>query len=249
LWDPVRGLRDLVRPADDPDSGSVASAMSGDGRYAVGWQARRGQDVFLRWDTQTLAVEALTLRDGSGQLLSGQVTDTNQDGQVVVGRAMGPVGGTRPVIWTSNGLEFIGPANGYARRTTADGVVVCGSSASLGGTAWLWTPGLGTVNLVDFLRDDHGLVVPGAGYGQIYGVSDDGRAFCGTGSPTPYYIRLAAARPADFNRDETVDFLDLIDYTDCFEGRHLLPASSADLNHDGITDFFDYIQFIDEFGG
>ena len=104
------------------------------------------------------------------------------------------------------------------------------------------------LTLVDFLRDDHGLTVPGASYGQIYGVSDDGRAFCGSGATSSWYVRLAAARPADFNRDEMVDFLDLMDFTDCFEGRHLLPVSSADLNHDGITDFFDYIQFIDDFG-
>ncbi|MBU6412006.1 MAG: hypothetical protein KGS45_00910 [Planctomycetes bacterium] len=49
--------------------------------------------------------------------------------------------------------------------------------------------------------------------------------------------------PADFNRDQVVDFFDYLDFVDALATQH--PA--ADYNLDGIIDFFDYLDFVADF--
>ena len=56
-------------------------------------------------------------------------------------------------------------------------------------------------------------------------------------------IRIASACAADFNRDNSVDFFDYLDFVDAFSSGN--PA--ADFNSDGSIDFFDYLDFVDAF--
>jgi hypothetical protein len=49
---------------------------------------------------------------------------------------------------------------------------------------------------------------------------------------------------ADFNDDGFVDFFDVNDFTDCFDGVACPDGKTSDFNGDGFTDFFDYEDFI-----
>ncbi len=46
--------------------------------------------------------------------------------------------------------------------------------------------------------------------------------------------------PADFNRDNTVDIFDYLDFVDAFRAE----TFEADFNFDGVIDFFDYLDFL-----
>ena len=144
-----------------------------------------------------------------------------------------------------------GDSGGTSQDLSADGRTVVGSSELASPhtvRATLYTEGLGLVSLQDWLSNQFGLELPGWTLSSAVGVSDDGLTIVGEDvSGKGWMIRLPAARPADFNLDRFVDFLDLADFLDCFEGNSVLPVSSADLNHDGFTDFFDLIEFLDEF--
>ncbi len=48
---------------------------------------------------------------------------------------------------------------------------------------------------------------------------------------------------ADFNRDNTVDLFDYLDFVEAFANA----AAIADFNRDGIVDFFDYLDFVNMF--
>jgi dienelactone hydrolase len=53
-------------------------------------------------------------------------------------------------------------------------------------------------------------------------------------------LRVRAFCPSDFNRDETVDFFDYLD----FVGEFAAESAAADFNGDGSVDFFDYLDFV-----
>lgn len=248
VWDAVNGYRDL--PPAPGTTGGLVGAISGDGRYAFGSTQLGADGQFTRWDLSTGAIDSLPLHDGAGSPLTGLVWDCNHDGSIVVGYGSDGVqgGGLRALMWTSTGLEYMGGLNGAAFRVSDTGQTVVGHARINGPSeAFMWTPALGAVGLKQYLHDFHGLDLPDVELSHAYGVSADGRTMAGWGSPTDWVVRLPAARSSDFNRDELVDFVDLADYLNCFDGTHLLPPSSADLNRDGITDFFDLIEFLDDF--
>lgn len=243
FWSP-EGFHDLGAP--DLGGFGFVTCLSHDGRFAVGFTGGADGGYFLRWDCRTLAVEVLRLADGHSPLL-GTPNAVNQDGSVVVGSASpnAPGQGIRPVMWTSQGLQNFDAGAGSAKCVSADGRVVLGQGRypnPIG--SWIATPAIPPTSLKAYLAEYHGLVLaPNIDLSGPVAISDDGRTFCG---PT-WLVRLADARPADFNRDEFVDFIDLADFLDCFDGRSILPPSSADLNRDGMTDFFDIIEFLDDF--
>lgn len=50
--------------------------------------------------------------------------------------------------------------------------------------------------------------------------------------------------PADFNRDQAVDFADYDAFVTCFEGDACPQGKSADFNRDDSVDLFDYDEFV-----
>ena len=115
--------------------------------------------------------------------------------------------------------------------------------------AIIHTFGAGTVTLAEYLSFFGASYAPGD-FRVAMGISDSGNVIMGRGGMLPYWVVITPPLGrGDFNVDQFVDFHDLSDYLDCFEGLGPLPVSSADLNRDGITDFFDLIEFYDRFGG
>jgi hypothetical protein len=53
--------------------------------------------------------------------------------------------------------------------------------------------------------------------------------------------------PADINADGFVDFFDVLEFSDCFEGGRCPAGSTPDFNADGFIDFFDFDDFTREF--
>lgn len=58
-------------------------------------------------------------------------------------------------------------------------------------------------------------------------------------------LQLRAFCPSDFNRDETVDFFDYLDFVSEFAAE----SAAADFNADGSVDFFDYLDFVAALAG
>ena len=244
-WNDANGVWDLL-PPEGVDRG-IVSVISGDGRFAVGSGGVGENGAYVRWDLQSGTAEALSLPAVPGDRLIGFPEDCNTDGSIIVGLSINTSQGHErgAVMWTVNGLEIIGTgANTRATAVSGDGLVVGGWQDS---TSWLQTPGIGRTAIGEFLSSHYSFTPP-INLSRLRSISEDGRTIMGGYiSVRGWIIRLPQSRPADFNRDRHVDFADLADYIDCFEGNHLLPVSSADLNRDGITDFFDLMQFMDDF--
>lgn len=247
VWD-SNGVTDLFPPVD-AGRGSI-TAISGNGRYAIGAGAIDDNGAYIRWDLQNNSAETLHLIDSNNAPLRGLPFDVNYEGDIVVGVAHDsvPGGGTKAIMWTVNGQEFLGGVNSRATAVNGDGTVV-GGWMSTPYDSWISTPGVSPMSLVSYLSTYHSYTAP-AQLRRLVAISDDGLTIVG-GYPgvQGWVIRLPQPQLADFNRDEQVDFHDLSDFLDCFEGSHLLPTTSADLNRDGFTDFFDLIEFLDRFDG
>lgn len=241
VWREGFGVADLLGPAN-----SFIMCLSEDKRFAVGFAGVVPSTAqILRWDLETGAHESLILHDNSGNVLRGQARDVSADGSIIVGGSSDfePGNGTMPFMWTTQGQQTIGNVTGEAIGVSADGLVVVGHTSTIR-RAWIYTEGLGVLDLKQFLRDYHNLNLPSSvTLGSVYGISADGRTILGSS----WIVKLGPALLSDFNRNEYVDFTDLLDFLDCFEGRHILPVSSADINHDGITDLFDLLDFMDNF--
>jgi probable HAF family extracellular repeat protein len=163
---------------------SVATAVSDDGSFAVGWN----QHLFAttqeatRWDTLT----------GQAQLLGFVIqplsfaTDVSGDGSVVIGygsatHVLGQPQLDRGFRWTqASGMQSLGDLPGgaefsVAEGISADGAIIVGQSASaLGKEAFRWTEGSGLVGLGD---------LPGGAFSSTaLAISGDGSTIAGVGT-------------------------------------------------------------------
>lgn len=84
----------------------------------------------------------------------------------------------------------------------------------------------------------------GNGIGDAAEIAAGGARDCNSnGIPDRCEIAAGTLRSADFNRDDTVDFFDYLDFVAAFS----TGAAEADFNGDGTVDFFDYLDFVAAF--
>jgi uncharacterized membrane protein len=161
---------------------NAASAVSGDGRYAVG-QANGGPSMLraFRYDAQTATIIAL-------QAATATPTDSGHaitpDGRIVTGFSSGQFGRWVDGVLTDR-IPFGGATKGEA--ITDDGSRVVGYatiSFVLGDQAFIWDAGKGLRNLKQALTDEYGLGPALAGWElrAATGMSADGNAIVGAGT-------------------------------------------------------------------
>jgi uncharacterized membrane protein len=178
------------------------------------------------------------------------------NGDAIFGMGYTPIPGDgQAFTWNPDtGASVIPPLEGYDLDlfgASADGRIVVGAAQPNDGSpvefATIRTLGLETVLLGDYFAL-YGSTHPNSDFGKAFDVADDGTVILGEGGIHPYWVAiLPPPALSDFNVNNFVDFTDMMDFLDCFEGRSSLPVSSADLNKDGMTDFFDLMEFIDNF--
>ncbi|XVJ60777.1 MAG: hypothetical protein HEQ23_15865 [Tepidisphaera sp.] len=178
------------------------------------------------------------------------------NGDAIFGQAFIPTPGSgQAFTWNPDtGASAIPLFDGYDLTlfgANADGRVLVGRARPLdpsgASVAFVRTLGLETILLGDYLAL-YGSTYANSDFQRAFDVSDDGNVILGSGGIHPHWVAiLPPPSLSDFNVNNFVDFTDMMDFLDCFEGRSSLPVSSADLNKDGMTDFFDLIEFIDNF--
>lgn len=250
FWTMGEGLT-LMPPLPDGQLPSWLTATNADGTVLAGARIGAAGQAF-RWS----AADGYTMVGNlGGEIADASANGINSTGEIIVGDSIAAGGGRPAYLWTPyHGMERLplpaGDVRASALGCSADGRVVVGQSwdAGRGGHAMIYTQGIGAVRLEEYLNANFGFHLASGSMYKAIGVSDDGRTIMGGGSSLGYWVLvLPPERPADFNVDEFVDFLDLADFLDCYTGEGVLPVSSADLNRDGITDFFDLIEFLDHF--
>ncbi|MEK6702065.1 MAG: hypothetical protein AABZ53_07370 [Planctomycetota bacterium] len=243
----------VVRIPGIPGANSrTVSGMSADGQTMVGlliggapfaWRA--GQGSFL-------------VPMPPGMIIPSNLSVT-ANGDALVGSAYSNVVGVGvPFIWNADtGSSILPGVPGQAKTMIGDGsadarIAVGQTYANPtppygdAGVA-VFTIGTGTQYLADILQE-FGLSHARNDFGVSISVSDDGMTIVGKNGIHPYWVVvLPQPELADYNIDRTVDFLDMVDYVDCYTGNSILPVSSADLDHDGAVDFFDYDEFVRRF--
>lgn len=218
------------------------NACSADGFSAVG--VLSGSLAFL-WRATGESILIPTL-PGLTHADSAVITST---GELILAKAFDLPGTLMGYTWTPDTGAYVLPRiNGVQTAydaLTDDGRLIVGSC---GGRAAAWTPG-GVQYLSEYINQAGGAFAP-EDFGFAQYLSRGGEVIVGKTGIFPYWVVIMSpARPADFNLDRFVDFFDLEDYLDCWEGRTRMPLSTADLNRDGFTDFFDVLEFLDRFDG
>jgi uncharacterized membrane protein len=250
FWTMGEGLT-LMPPLPGGLLPSWLSATNADGTVFAGVRIGAAGQAF-RWS----AADGYTMVGNlGGDIADASANGINATGEIIVGDSVAAGGGRPAYIWTPyHGMERLplptGDVRASAMGCSADGRVVVGQSvdASNRGHAMMYTQGIGAVRLEEYLNANYGFHLASGSMYKAMGVSSDGRTIMGGGGSLGYWVLvLPSARPADFNVDEFVDFLDLSDFLDCFNGESVLPVSSADFNRDGFTDFFDLLEFLDNF--
>jgi len=230
VWTAESGLRNLPNGAD-----GQATSISGDGRYFGG---SLGLTLIWRWSLEDLSGSQISV----GEPLTGWSKAMNQTGDVMVGRYT--TDRTRAFLWTTQGFRIL-PELSTLNDVSDDGRTAVGRLSS-GGAAY-YTEGLGGVRLATFLHDSFQMDLANWNLSEAWGISNNGRTIMGTGSPSNWIVYLPAARPGDFNGDETKTNEDLLSFVDCFVGDAVLPPTAADINHDSFTDWVDFEEFLADF--
>lgn len=238
LPDTPSGLRPSFAAEVSYDGTAIVGVAVGSTPFA--WNSDEGSFVVPLPDGITAAAQLSMTANGDAVFGMGY-TLTPGEGQAFT--------------WNPDtGASVIPPLEGYdidLFGASADGRIVVGEAQPNDGSpvkfATIRTLGLETVLLGDYLAL-YGSTHPNSDFEQARDVSDDGTVILGSGGIHPYWVAiLPPPSLSDFNVNNFVDFTDMLDFLDCFEGRSSLPVSSADLNKDGMTDFFDLIEFIDNF--
>lgn len=247
-WQLASGVTRLPAPPSGIAT-RMSSEVSYDGRQIVGsllggapfaWNAEDGSFTVPVPSNLTLAY-ALNL---------------TANGDAIFGMAHTLIPGTgEPFTWNSDTgattLPSLPGLNTGISDVNADGRFAVGYGAEMSPSTYrvaaIHTFGSGMTTLGEYLRLQ-GANNPDSDFREAVAISDDGMAILGKGGIYPYWVVIMPPpQIADFNADTFVDFVDLADFLDCWEGTGPLPPSSADLNGDGFTDFFDLIEFIDNF--
>lgn len=251
LWSDGSGVRLLEAPSPELSATGV-SDLSGDGQVAVGRLSGGILPYIWRADTGAFLVP----------VPAGMATNSNLNLTAIGDAVFGSVnelapGTARPFTWNPDtGFTPLPNLPGYQTTLGAvndDGRIAVGQGSnpipSTDRFAVIHTFGTGTITLGEYVRSMGG-TNPDTDFEKAFSISNDGRVILGEGGIYPYWVVILPEQSlANFNADPMLDFFDLSDYLDCFEGRGPLPPSSADLNRDGMTDFFDLIDFLDAFGG
>ena len=177
------------------------------------------------------------------------------NGDAIFGTAVDGVPGAEVFTWNPDtGASLIPSLAGHDvlfNSVNDDGRLLVGKAFTIAqprtNYAVIRTLGLESILLGDYLAL-YGSTHANSDFTIATDVSDDGSVILGEGGIYPYWVVIVPplAR-SDFNVNNFVDFTDLTDFLDCWEGHSSLPISSADLNRDGFTDFFDLIEFLDHF--
>lgn len=239
VWRRDAGFQTLPLP-DDATSGQVLG-ISGDGSVAIGEiSSPLGSQVPAKWHLNDGSIDLLT--DGEQYLPRGFGLRCSRDGSVVLGIAYQ----VHLIYWTSNGFWDFGVGSPWA--LSSDGRV------AVGRPAFLYTPGLGPVNIRTFVSSTWPIDTSDWTPTACTGVSGDGHVIVGFGGlglgggkTDGWLLQLPPRPPGDFNCDWFTDIYDLNDFVNCFEGTSLLPAAAADVNGDGFVDIWDFQQFVEDF--
>lgn len=235
IWTEADGPRLIVLP-DDIDPSGWAVRASHEGSVIVGSE---GSSPYRGW----------IMRDGIATLLPPLAVtpfDLTSDGRVVVG-------GTQHSRWFFRSpigyqpIPFTNCGTGEASATDATGGFIVGSDRY--SCAFIYDRFNGTRDLQAVMEQEFGLDLGGFEMTNAVGISDDGRVITGMGEPPEggeqawvAYLPLLRC-PGDFNRDDLLDFFDVLNYLDAFAAGD----AAADLVDDGAFNFFDVATFLDLF--
>jgi probable HAF family extracellular repeat protein len=232
---------------------SEAYAANHDGSFIVG-QADDDTTTLPMYWTSASGLVSIGLLSGV-DALSGSARDVSRYTNVVVGGVFCETAFTYPhnraFRWTaSGGIEDLGYLSGgttsYAVAITGNGGGIIGQadSSNTDERAFIYTPTLGMVGLLDYL-DDAGVDLTGWSNLVPQDISYDGTSMTGWGFLSSDYRGWViqglppVCCPADYNCD---GFLDLFDY-DEFVADYEFGSLRADMNKDGFIDFFDFEEY------
>jgi probable HAF family extracellular repeat protein len=182
-WTPQGGMQPLgfLSPSHQY---SEARAISRDGSTIVGISsidsATSGAAFVWRHGT---GMQSLPPLPGSTSAFT-TANAANSDGSVIVGSAPTAAGIDHAVRWDGPGVQDLGVVPGWlfshAFAVSDNGMVVGGAlSGAQVPTAFIWTPGTGSITAVDYLNL-FGISVPnGWRMEEVFAVSGDGLTFAG----------------------------------------------------------------------
>ena len=189
-WTAAGGLEML--PQQSTNHWGRANAVSGDGSVSVGWETDNGfqRRAIVWWPDD--AFEFLLEGTPGNPTGLGEVSHVNDDGSALCG-----ISDSTAFRWTAGGGVELLPAapslfgEHYANAISDDGDVVVGVSLAFPTlNAWIWTPGTGTVRLLDHLASQGLTGLSAAELGNATGVSPDGTKICGWGSSGAWLVTL-----------------------------------------------------------
>ena len=239
IWSDGSGVRLLEAPTPELPSIGV-SDVSADAQVAVGRLSGGILPYIWRADTGSFLVP----------VPAGMAANINLNLTAIGDAIFGSVhelapGTAQPFTWNpETGFTILPNLTGYQTTLAAvndDGRIAVGLGAnplpSTDRFAVIHTFGTGTITLGEYVRSMGGTNLD-TDFEMAFSISNDGRVILGQGGIYPYWVVILPEQSlANFNADPMLDFFDLMDFLDCFEGRGPLPSSSADLNRDGMTDF------------
>ena len=233
-----------------------ARAVSADGAAVAGFGSVAASSTrALRWTGSPATPENLGVLTGAN---FSRAEAISADGSTVTGYSQSP-GGPRMFRWTAtDGLVNLGTVNNltgssFGYGVNADGTMIVGESAQVGGA--LWTPDTGLVSLADFLVMKGADISAYAALSTIRAVTPDGDALVATAltagdlQTVAIVVRgLNASKPCDgdTNGDGVVNFADLNTVLSQFgqTGQGL----AGDVNNDGVVNFADLNGTLTNFG-
>lgn len=222
-WTRETGMVDMGTLPGAINDHSLALAVSADGSVIAGASYSPAGFEAFSW---TIDGGMVGLGDLPGGGFSSGVTDITPDGRVLAG--YGQVDGDiwEGARWVDGGpIERIGGLPGmhtFPASVSADGKMIVGYASPLdfsASEAVIWTEAAGWRLMADVLMDDYGLGAEIAGWtlGGCRGISNDGRTISGwgynpDGNEEGWVVSLGERCPGDFNQDDVVNTLDVLEF-------------------------------------
>ena len=240
VWRRGKATVALAKPAGA--TSCYAQAISGDGTVAVGASLVNGKYISTRWLINSNTPQLLG-HVGMGAC-SGFALRSNYDGSVIIGND-----GMHGYAWTATGFIDLGicPPCGIS----SDGRFIVGehpqTSAKSPAGAFLYSLGLGVVDLKSFVSSTYGTNVTKWTPELATDISADGNTIVGTGAfnnSVGWVLNLPPAPVDDFDGNKVVNANDYHTFVQCIQGQSVLPPSAADMNHDGIGNSADLARFM-----